>query len=104
MPSLRLTMTYTEVSSICISFFSRIAGAKIWWEKVGVSLVESELRSLVNRKLKEREGQKQDTTEDLGVLWPKKLGRKKGQITRLDSFDDACFGPYGFAQDNGRLR
>ena len=47
-------------------------GVKMWWEMVGASLVETELRGLVNRKLKEREGQKRATTEIWEFFDPKK--------------------------------
>ncbi len=61
---------YESVEDVHIRFLAN-PGAKIWWEMVGESLVESELRGLVNRRLKELEGQGQATTEAWEFFDPK---------------------------------
>ncbi len=67
---------YRSVEDAHIIFLAN-PGAKIWWEMVGESLVESELRGLVNRKLKKLEGQKKATTEAWEFFDPKNWVEKE---------------------------
>ncbi len=69
---------YRSVENIHIRFLAN-RGVKTWWETIGVSLAESELRGLVNRKLKELEGQGQATTEDWEFFNPKNWIEKEAE-------------------------
>ncbi len=69
---------YGSVEDVHIKFLAN-PGTRIWWEMVGESVVESELRGLVNRKLKELEGQGQATTEAWEFFDPKNWVEKEAK-------------------------
>lgn len=61
---------YNSVEDLHINVLAN-PGAQVWWKMVGESLVEPPMRELVNRKLKERVGQNQATTEAWEFYDPK---------------------------------
>ena len=61
---------YRSVEDLNINVLAN-PGARVWWKMVGESLLEEGLRNLINEKLKEREGQKQATTEAWEFYDPK---------------------------------
>ena len=61
---------YQTVEDLHINVLAN-PGARVWWQMVGESLVEGPLRGLINKKLKEREGQGQATTEAWEFYDPK---------------------------------
>lgn len=61
---------YESVENLHINVLAN-SGARVWWKMVGESLVEDGLCSVINEKLKEREGQQQATTEAWEFYNPK---------------------------------
>lgn len=61
---------YQSVEDLHINVLAN-PGAHVWWKMVGESLVEDGLCNLINQKLKEREGQKQATTQAWEFYDPK---------------------------------